>query len=80
MVDAYGNVVQVTEPNPAGGTFVTNYSYTLGNQLTQVSMTRGNVTQTRTYLYNGSDLISSTNPENGTMHPPITAYTSRTTP
>jgi YD repeat-containing protein len=30
-------------------------------------MTRGNVTQTRTYLYSGSDLISSTNPENGTV-------------
>jgi YD repeat-containing protein len=43
-VDAYGNTVQVTEPNPAGGTFTTNYTYTPANQLTQVSMTRGNVT------------------------------------
>jgi YD repeat-containing protein len=53
-VDAYGNAIQVTEPNPAGGTFATNYTYTPANQLTGVSMTRGNVTQTRTYLYNGS--------------------------
>jgi YD repeat-containing protein len=41
-VDAYGTVIQVTEPNPAGGT--------LANQLTGVPMTRGNVTQTRTFL------------------------------
>ena len=66
-VDAYGNVIQVTEPNPAGGTFATNYTYTPADQLTGVSMTRGNVTQTRTYLYSGSDLVSSTNPENGTV-------------
>ena len=66
-VDAYGNVIQVTEPNPAGGTFTTSYTYTLANQLTGVSMTRGNVTQTRTFLYNGSDLVSATNPENGTV-------------
>ena len=66
-VDAYGNVIQVTEPNPAGGTFSTSYTYTPANQLTGVSMTRGNVTQTRTFLYNGSDLVSATNPENGTV-------------
>jgi YD repeat-containing protein len=66
-VDAYGNLVHVTEPNPAGGTLATNYAYTPANQLTGVSMTRGNVTQTRTFLYNGSDLVSATNPENGTV-------------
>jgi YD repeat-containing protein len=55
-VDAYGNVFVVTEPNPAGGTFTTNYTYTPANQLTGVSMTRGNVTEARTYLYSGSDL------------------------
>jgi hypothetical protein len=60
-VDAYGNVVTVTEPNPAGGTFATNYTYTPVNQLTTVSMTRGSVTETRTYVYNGSDLVSATN-------------------
>jgi hypothetical protein len=34
----------VTEPNPARGTFTTNYNYTYtpANQLTTVSMTRGN--------------------------------------
>jgi len=30
-------------------------------------MTRGSVTQTRTFLYNGSDLVSATNPETGTV-------------
>jgi hypothetical protein len=34
----------------AGGTFATNHTYTPANQLTGVSMTRGNVTQTRTFL------------------------------
>jgi RHS repeat-associated protein len=66
-VDAYGNLVQVTEPNPAGGTFATSYTYTPANQITGVSMTRGNVTQTRTFLYNGSDLVTAANPENGTV-------------
>ena len=66
-VDAYGNLILVTEPNPAGGTFTTTYTYTPANQLTGVSMIRGNVTQTRTFLYTGSDLTSVTNPENGTV-------------
>jgi YD repeat-containing protein len=30
-------------------------------------MTRGSVTETRTFVYNGSDLTSATNPENGTV-------------
>jgi YD repeat-containing protein len=66
-VDAYGNLILVTEPNPAGGTFATTYTYTPVNQLTIVSIVRGNVTETRTYVYNGSDLMSATNPENGTV-------------
>jgi len=66
-VDAYGNLIVLTEPNPAGGTLTTNYTYTPVNQLTGVSMTRGNVTQTRTFLYNGSDMTSATNPENGAV-------------
>ena len=74
-VDAYGNTIQVTEPNPAGGTFATNYTYTPANQLTGVSMTRGSVTQTRTFLYNGSDLVSATNPENGTVTYAMTSPT-----
>jgi YD repeat-containing protein len=67
-VDAYGNLVLMTEPNPAGGTFGTTYQYTPANQLTSVSLVRGNVTETRTYLYSGSDLVSATNPENGTVN------------
>jgi len=30
-------------------------------------MTRGSVAQTRTFLYNGSDLTSATNPEDGAV-------------
>src|SRR4051794_13830950 len=32
-----------------------------------VSMTRGAVTQTRTFVYTGMDLTSAMNPENGTV-------------
>jgi RHS repeat-associated protein len=67
-VDAYGNTIQVAEPNPAGGTFLTNYIYTPVNQLIGVSMTRGSITETRTFVYSGSDMTSSTNPENGTVN------------
>jgi RHS repeat-associated protein len=67
-VDAFGNVILVTEPNPAGGAnLTTGYTYTPANQLATVSMTRGGVAQTRTFVYNGSDLVSATNPENGTV-------------
>jgi len=67
-VDAYGNVILVTEPNPAGGAnLATNYTYTPANQLATVSMTRGGIAQTRTFVYNGWDLVSATNPENGTV-------------
>jgi YD repeat-containing protein len=66
-VDAYGNAILVTEPNPAGGNFSTSYTYTPVNQLATVSMARGGVTQTRTFTYNGWDLVSATNPENGTV-------------
>ena len=56
--DAYGNAIQVAEPNPAGGAnLTTNYTYTPLNQITGVSMTRGNVAQTRTFLYSGIDLV-----------------------
>ena len=66
-VDAYGNLVLAWEPNPAGGNFATQYYYTPANQLSQVTMTRGNVTQYRYFSYSGSDLVSATNPENGTV-------------
>ena len=67
-VDAFGNLTQVTEPNPAGGSnWTTSYTYSVLNQLTQVSMTRPQGTQTRTFSYTGADLTSATNPENGTV-------------
>ncbi len=67
--DAQNNLVMVTEPDPANGnnTLLTNYSYNAANQLVQVTMTRGTVTQTRTFQWTGSDLTQSTNPENGTV-------------
>ena len=67
-VDAFGNLTLVTEPNPAGGSnWTTSYTYSVLNQLTQVSMTRPQGTQTRTFSYTGADLTSATNPENGTV-------------
>ncbi len=66
--DALGNLTKVTEPNPAGGTYDTNYTYSELNQLLTVSMPRGAVTQTRTFVYHATTqrLTSTTNPENGT--------------
>ena len=66
--DAFGNLTTVTEPNPAGGNdLTTSYVYTLRNQLAQATMVRDGYTQTRTFLYSGPDLVSATNPENGTV-------------
>lgn len=66
--DALGNLISVTEPNPAGGAnFVTTYIYDAFNHLTNVTMIRPEGTQTRTFQYNGLDLVSATNPENGTV-------------
>ncbi len=71
-IDAFGNLTQVQEPDPALGTVSTNYTYDILNHLTQVSMPRGSNTQTRTFKYNvgttvGVVLLSATNPENGTV-------------
>ena len=67
-VDAFGNLTLVTEPNPAGGAnWTTSYAYNNLSQLTQVSMTRPQGTQTRTFAYTGADMTSATNPENGTV-------------
>ena len=71
VVDAFGNLSAVYEPDPATGSSttgpVTNYTYNGANQLTNVSMIRGGITQTRTFVYNGSDLTSETTPEAGTV-------------
>jgi RHS repeat-associated protein len=71
-IDALGNLTQVQEPDPNLGTVSTNYTYDMLNHLTQVSMPRGSNTQTRTFNYLtgttvGTDLLSATNPENGTV-------------
>ena len=67
-VDMFGNLKQVQEPNPAGGSnFVTSYTYDVLNNLTGVSMPRPSGTQTRTFNYTGHLLTSATNPENGTV-------------
>lgn len=52
----------------AQGNYVTQYSYDLLGHLVQVGMTRPTGTQTRTFNYGGGvDLLSATNPENGTV-------------
>ncbi len=65
--DAFGNLLTVTEPDPSSGPVNTNYTYNSSNQLIQVSMQRGSVTQKRFFNWTGSDLTSTTNPENGTV-------------
>ena len=69
-VDALGNLKQVEEPNPAGGSWYTTYTYDLLNHLTGVSMSRPSGTQTRSFNYGnppGLYLLSATNPETGTV-------------
>ena len=67
--DALGRLVKVTEPNPAGGQFETYYAYDLLDRLKTVTMTRGGVTQTRTWNYDPTTqrLTSMTTPEAGTV-------------
>ncbi|MGE5648368.1 MAG: RHS repeat-associated core domain-containing protein [Acidobacteriota bacterium] len=67
--DAMGNLIQVTEPAPEGGTHETYYTYNVLNQMTQVWMPRATGTQTRTFNYDLATgrLMSATNPENGTV-------------
>ena len=50
-MDAFGNLTQVQEPDPALGTVSTNYTYDMLSHLIQVSMPRGSNTQTRTFNY-----------------------------
>jgi RHS repeat-associated protein len=69
-VTAGGYTVQTGGSYPA---FLTSYAYDLLNHLTLVSMTRGSTTQTRIFNYTkpgnivGAELLSATNPENGTV-------------
>jgi RHS repeat-associated protein len=69
--DALGNLVTVTEPDPASppnGAITTSYTYDWMNHVSQVTMPRGSTTQTRTFVYNDAGLLTSaTNPENGTV-------------
>ena len=80
-MDATGNPTKVTEgfsrPRPlpihaaeapeGGADPETTYAYNVLNKLTTVTMTRGAVTQTRTFVYNGDQgLQTVTNPETGT--------------
>ena len=67
--DVFGNLVTVAEKNPDGGAdLLTTYTYTLRNQLTTATMTRGSTTQTRTFNYDQATgrLTSRTLPESGT--------------
>jgi len=67
--NAMGELVQVTEPNPGGGANLeTYYTYTITGKLGQASMTRGSVTQVRTWNYDPATqrLTSVTHPESGT--------------
>ena len=68
-MDAVGNLTQVVEPNAAGGTFTTNYTYDMLKRLTLVRMPRGASTQTRSWNYDPTTrrLTSLTNPENRTV-------------
>jgi YD repeat-containing protein len=64
-----GHLVKVTEPNPEGGLLDTTYTYSDLGQLLTVNMTRGGVTQTRTWAYDADKrerLVSVTHPESGT--------------
>ncbi len=75
-VDAFGNLTQVNEPNPAGGAdYVTTYTYDVLNHLKQVSMPRPTGTQTHAFVYDPTTqrLSSETHPEMGT-----TSYTYNT--
>ena len=75
-MDAFGNLTTVVEPDASqtstNNQATTTYTYDVLNHLIGVSMPRrmpgGNVvTQTRTFNYSGAYLLSSTNPENGTV-------------
>jgi RHS repeat-associated protein len=73
--DALGNLVEVTELNPAGsGYYITGYSYDILGHVLSVSMPRPTGTQTRSFTYSGNYLTSATNPENGTVNYTYNSY------
>ena len=53
-VDAAGNLVKVTEPNPAGGTWDTVYVYNDRNMPLTVTMVRPSGTQVRSFTYSNA--------------------------
>ena len=66
--DGYGNLVQVTEPNPRWWIQLHDFLHVRFAEATdQVSMPRSTGTQTRSWSYSGAFLTSATNPENGTV-------------
>jgi YD repeat-containing protein len=67
--DVFGNIIQMTEidPNNSANYLFTYYTYNPTNQLVGVTMPRSNGTQTRTFVWNTTDLVGTTNPENGTV-------------
>jgi hypothetical protein len=71
-LDAFGNVTQVEEPKPgvSGASYFTYYTYSVLNKLTNVSMTRDGITQTREWRYNPTTqlLDSDFYPESGTTN------------
>ena len=67
--DANGNLTQVSEPNPAGGTLVTLYTYDSLNHLTPSRYARKR-DEVRTFTYDPTTqrLSSATTPESGTCN------------
>src|SRR5207302_6046052 len=60
--------ISVVEPDtPHNFNNSTTYTYNATNQLTKVTMLTVSGTQIRTFTWNGTDLASATNPENGTV-------------
>jgi len=76
--DGMRNLTQVVEPNPAGGTFSTTYTYDVVNHLPQVTMPRGSTTlgdvQTQANISEWNDATSSRDPERGLYTPGTDAY------
>ena len=68
-MDVAGNLLKVTEPNPAGGADLeTTYTYNDKGLLLTVSMPRGGTTQTRTFTYDANGkVLTAANPETGTV-------------